>query len=82
MKQASRNINLLNQLNPDNNTKKDYELILNFIVEKLNSDPEFSIYVKAEVYDYSSKNKTNIFHIKYITGKPDENPEKIAEELK
>lgn len=40
LKQASRNVNLQsNQNNPESNTKKDYELILNFIVEKLNSNP-------------------------------------------
>lgn len=37
----------------DNNPKKDYEVVLSYICEKLNGDPEFSKYVKAEMYEYT-----------------------------
>lgn len=65
----------------DNKTKKDsYEAVLSFIVKKLNTDPEFSKYVKAEIYQYSKK--SNILHVKNINAKHDEDPSKVAEELK
>ena len=82
VKEASRNVKLQTSQAVDNNTKKDYEVVLSFIVEKLNSHPEFSKYVKAEIYEYSNKNRSNVLHFKNINAKHDEDPASIADELK
>lgn len=71
-----------NQAGQDGVKRESYELVLGYIAEKLNSHPEFSKYVKAEIYEYAKKNQSNILHIKNINAKPDEDPTKIAEELR
>lgn len=72
----------MNQGAQDNLKKENYELVLSFIADKLNSNPEFSRYIKAEIYEYSKKNQSNVLHIKNISSKAGEEPSKIAEELK
>lgn len=67
----------MSQSSQDNT--KNYELVLSYIADKLNSHPEFSRYVKAEIYEYSKKNQSNVLHIKNINAKSDEDPAKIAE---
>ena len=81
LKEASRITKLATGQAVDNKTKKeDYEVVLSFIVDKLNSHPEFSKYIKAEIYQYSKK--SNILHIKNIKAEHDEDPSQIADELK
>lgn len=59
--------------------KEEYESVLKFIADKLNNDPEFSKYVKAEIYEYANKNKQNVIHIKNINIKPNEDPVTVAD---
>jgi Golgi nucleoside diphosphatase len=72
----------MNQGAQENLKKENYELVLSFIADKLNSNPEFSRYVKAEIYEYSKKNQSNVIHIKNINAKAGEDCAKIAEELR
>ena len=82
LKEASRIAKLATNQAVDNKPKKeDYEVVLSFIVDKLNSDLEFSKYVKAEIYEYSNKNRSNVLHVKNINAKHDEDPAKVAKEL-
>ena len=80
LKEASRNVKFKIDQAVDNNSKKDYEVVLSFIVDKLNTDPEFSKYVKAEIYQYSKK--SNILHVKNINVNHDEDPAQVADKLK
>ena len=50
----------------ENNPRKDYDVVLAFIAEKLNSDPELSKYVKVEVYQYAIAKNPNVLHIRNI----------------
>jgi hypothetical protein len=62
--------------------KNEYEIILNYISDRINSDPIFSSYAKSEIYEYTKKNQSNILHLKGVKMNPKEDPEVLAEELK
>jgi len=46
--------------------KSEYEVILNCIVKLLNKNDAFTKYSRAELYEYTKKNQTNVLHIKGI----------------
>ena len=81
--EAHKRVQQLSQI-PDDPTQKrqNYGVVLKFIVDKLNENPDFARYVKAEIYEYANKNRSNVIHIKNITAKNNEDPAKIAEELR
>lgn len=66
----------------DKAEKNEYEIVLNFISEKLNQNEDFKKYVKAEIYEYSKRNQSNILHFKGLKNKEGEKPENLAEELR
>ena len=63
----------------DKPEKNDYEIVLGHIAEKLNEDENFRKYIKAEIYEYSKKNQSNILHFKGLKHNPNEDPAALAE---
>lgn len=51
----------------------EYEVILEHIIELLNTDPTFSGYVKAEKYEFTKKAELKVLHVRGIKKEPTEN---------
>ena len=62
--------------------KNEYEIILNCISHKINTDELFSKYAKSEIYEYTKKNQSNVLHMKGVKANPNEDPTVLADELK
>lgn len=62
--------------------RNEYEIILNYISDRINNDEIFSGYAKSEIYEYTKKNQSNVLHLKGVKTNPNEDPTALAEELK
>lgn len=62
--------------------RNEYEIILNYISDRINNDEIFSSYAKSEIYEYTKKNQSNVLHLKGVKNHPKEDPAVLAEELK
>lgn len=62
--------------------KNEYEIILNYISDRINSDEIFARYAKSEIYEYTKKNQSNVLHLKGVKTNPNEDPAVLADELK
>ena len=51
-------------------------------MDRLNQNEDFKKYVKAEIYEYSKKNQSNVLHFKGISYEKGEDPAALAEDLK
>jgi len=62
--------------------KSEYEVILNCIVKLLNKNDAFTKYSRAELYEYTKKNQTNVLHIKGIKHNEGEDSTVLSDEIK
>lgn len=66
----------------DTTGKNEYEIILNCISHKINTDDIFGRYAKSEIYEYTKKNQSNVLHMKGVKANPNEDATVLADELK
>jgi hypothetical protein len=66
----------------DTTNKNEYEIILNCISEKINTDEIFGGIAKSEIYEYTKKNQSNVLHLKGVKDLPKEDPTALADEIK
>lgn len=58
--------------------RNEYEIILNYISDRINNDEIFSSYAKSEIYEYTKKNQSNVLHLKGVKTNPNEDPTALA----
>lgn len=69
LKEASRTAKAQRDPNEDPNAKNDYEVVLEYIADRLNQNYDFRKNATAEIYQYQKHAIPNIIHFKGLKKK-------------